>query len=364
MITALKKDMRRVKTVARREISYFSLQPREMNIELTHRCNLRCKMCGVWGKGVDTYTPELSCEEYDNLFSQIRRLGVKLVTLTGGEAFIRKDVFDIIDAAKRMNLKCNVFTNGTLIDNGFIEGIFQSGIDKIIVSIDGIGEVHDAIRGVPGSFAKSVEAIKKLVQYRQLHNVPKPEIDIHTTLMNQNVHQIEELNLLSHEIGINFSFQPYSESSESDIGQTALGNTNIGSLRYLRNNKSLRFSADSLAAMRGGIARLPVTFYTKMLSSIRDEELMRGQMPVKKCYITRNFMMIDPYGNVFPCTNLDCYIVGNIRENELSDIWHGKKYDTLRKHLAKKLLPICLNCCHCADNLSLYQLILIMAKRK
>jgi radical SAM protein with 4Fe4S-binding SPASM domain len=131
----------------------------------------------------------------------------------------------------------------------------------------------------------------------------------------------------------------------------------------LRSNKTLKFSADNLAILRNELKRLPVTFYTKMLSSISDDEMMRGQMPIKKCYITRNFMMIDPYGNVFPCTNLDSYSVGNVRENKLSDIWHGDKYVALRKSLTGKLLPICSNCCHCADNLSLLQLVNIITKR-
>jgi len=74
-------------------------------------------------------------------------------------------------------------------------------------------------------------------------------------------------------------------------------------------------------------------------------------------------LMIDPYGNVFPCTNLDSYIVGNIRSERLSKIWRGKKYETLRKKLSQHLFPLCANCCHCADNLSLMQLIKIILGR-
>jgi len=72
--------------------------------------------------------------------------------------------------------------------------------------------------------------------------------------------------------------------------------------------------------------------------------------------------MIDPYGNIFPCTNLDSYIVGNIRELSLSDIWQAKRYTDLRKRLSEDLPPVCAYCCHCADNLSVMQLIKIVLK--
>jgi radical SAM protein with 4Fe4S-binding SPASM domain len=86
-------------------------------------------------------------------------------------------------------------------------------------------------------------------------------------------------------------------------------------------------------------------------------------MPVRKCYITRNFMMIDPYGNVYPCTNLDGYIVGSVRSQPLSAIWSGKPYALLRKELSRRLLSVCAHCCHCADNLTPAQLVRVVMRR-
>lgn len=106
MIKAIKKNLRRIKTVFEREISYYSLQPRGANLELTHRCNLRCKMCGVWIKGLDRQLQELTAEEYLDLFVQMKDIGVRLVTLAGGEPFIRKDLFEIVEAGKGQGLIC------------------------------------------------------------------------------------------------------------------------------------------------------------------------------------------------------------------------------------------------------------------
>ncbi len=362
MLEAITKSIRRFKTVIQREISYYSLQPREVNIELTHRCNLRCKMCGVWTKGVDPKLKEIDVNEYLDIFSQLKDLGVKLVTLAGGEPFIRRDLFDIVKAAKSQGLKCNIFTNGTLISNLAVKGIFNHKIDKLIFSIDGFGAIHDSIRGVPGAFDKAMGALHDILDERKAQRIKKPEIDIHLTLLKDNIEDLSKLNDFCEKIGVNLSFQPYSESDEQVNEQTCFESVSIGSNRYVPHGETLRFSKENVSQIKKELMKIPVTFYTKLLSSFSTEDFRYGVMPVKKCYITRNFMMIDPYGNVFPCTNLDAYIAGNVRELSLSKIWHGNRYAALRKNLSKSLLPVCTYCCHCADNLNIVQLMRIVLK--
>ena len=194
MIATLQKNSRRLATVIRREISYLSPRPIEINLELTHRCNLRCRMCGVWGKKNDHRLPELTLDEYIDLFAQMKRLGVRLVTLAGGEPFIRTDLFDIIAAAKTQGLICNLFSNGTMIDRLKISKLFESRVDKIIISIDGVGPVHDAIRGIPGSFDRAMEALAGMVAERRLRQTKRPEIDIHMTLLKENVSSLSQID--------------------------------------------------------------------------------------------------------------------------------------------------------------------------
>ena len=362
MLNTITRNLRRVRNVFRREISFYSLQPREVVLELTHRCNLRCKMCGVWTKDVEDQLSELTSEEYLDIFSQLKELGVKLVTLAGGEPFLRKDFFDIVEAAKNQGLQCNVFTNGTLIKKSMIENIFSHRIDKIIFSIDGMGPIHDSIRGVAGAFDKTIDTLSNITAELNTRGLSKPEIDVHLTLLKENIGDLSRLNDFCQKLGVNFSFQPYSESNEQAVEQTSLDKGSIGSIRYLPHNETLRFSEENVASIKDELSRLPSTFYTKLLSSFRNEDFQKGLMPVKKCYIARNFMMIDPYGNVFPCTNLDSYVTGNIREATLSQIWRGQRYKKLRENLSQSLLPVCSYCCHCADNLNLGQLIKIVLR--
>jgi radical SAM protein with 4Fe4S-binding SPASM domain len=360
----LRKGARRLATVMRREMRYRSPRPFEINLELTHRCNLRCRMCGVWGKTNENRLPELTGAEYTKLFAQMKALGVRLVTLAGGEPFIRSDIFDIIAAAKGHGLACNLFTNGTLLDRTKIRNLCACRVDKVIFSIDGIGPIHDAIRGVPGSFDRTWEALSALEAERRLRGMQRPEIDVHMTLLKENVSSLSQLGRACRALGVAFSFQPYSETPEAAVGQSRLNGNSIGSVRYLHPKESLRFTGEHVSRIRSEIEKLPRSFYTKLLLSIGREQLQQGLMPVRKCYITRTFMMIDPYGNVYPCTNLDGYVVGSIRAQPLSAVWNGEPYALLRENLSRRLLPVCAYCCHCADNLAPGQLASVVMGRR
>jgi radical SAM protein with 4Fe4S-binding SPASM domain len=364
MISALQKNFRRIKTVFSREIRYFTLRPREVNIELTHLCNLKCKMCGVWTKDKGRRAEELTPTEYLSLFTQLREMGITLVTLAGGEPFIRRDLFDIIGAAKSRHLACNIFTNGTLIDSESIKKIFEYDLDKVIVSLDGMHSTHDTIRGREGSFDKAARFLSNLINEKRDRRSAKPELDVHMTIMGDNVQDIQDLNAFCQKIGANFSFQICSVSQSLAPEHTSLSKNIMGSTRYLSRNDKPIISDEDTLILRRTLDTLPSNFYTKLIRSFDNDDLKTGRIPVRKCYITRNFMMIDPYGNVFPCTNLDNHFTGNIKNESLINIWHGNKYDTLRKNLSQNLLPLCKSCCHLVDNLTLLQLAKIILTGK
>jgi radical SAM protein with 4Fe4S-binding SPASM domain len=361
MAGSISRNFRRARTVVRREISHFARIPREAGIELTYRCNLRCKMCGVFGKIRNHHDEELTVAEYRNLFVQMREMGIGLVTFTGGEPFVRKDLFDIVGEAKSQGLRCNIFSNGTLINREALKQVFESGVDKLIFSVDGMNGVHDEIRGIPGSFDRVIQSITDIVAMRRSRGTDQPEIDAHMTMMRGNVESLSLLSDLCRSLGINFSYQPYSESNEKSLRETISVLEEVTANRYLPRDGALRFTDEDLVRLKEELARLPVDFYSKLMSYFSAEELKKGLMPVKKCYFTRNFVMIDPYGGVFPCTNLDSYRMGNVRSQSLSAIWKGAEYEGLRGKLSRRLFPLCAYCCHLGDNLSFSQLVRIMS---
>jgi MoaA/NifB/PqqE/SkfB family radical SAM enzyme len=118
--------------------------------ELTLACDLACRHCGsrAGRARVDELTTEEACE----LVRQMRDLGVKEVTLIGGEAYLHEGWTDVVREIRRCGMESTIVTGGRGFDRARAEAAAEAGVQSVAVSIDGIGETHDRLRGAPGSF--------------------------------------------------------------------------------------------------------------------------------------------------------------------------------------------------------------------
>jgi MoaA/NifB/PqqE/SkfB family radical SAM enzyme len=123
------------------------------------------------------------------------------VVITGGEAFLRKDIFDIFQYAKKTNLKIEVVSNGALINQDVADKIMLSGLKNVAISLDGAQEkTHDFIRE-KGAFKKAIEAIKNLVAAKKKNGFG-PQISVWTTIMKENVDELFEIISLVNDLGV------------------------------------------------------------------------------------------------------------------------------------------------------------------
>ncbi len=128
-------------------------------VELTSRCNLNCIWCGS-NIGKENLSHEDACEA-------IRRFKPRIVSITGGEPLLRKDIFDFIDFCKETGSIVELCTNGTLITE---DAAKKLNADWINISIDGLEDLHDKIRG-RGSFRKTLVGLKNLDRAGKLSRV-------------------------------------------------------------------------------------------------------------------------------------------------------------------------------------------------
>lgn len=160
--------------------------PIEIDISVTGVCNLKCGYC--FYSNAMANRPDLSSSEWLQFFDELGTLGVRRVTLSGGEVFTRKDIWQLIDSIIANGMRYSILTNGTLIN---AETITQFKIRKrtkrlnsVQISIDGgTAEIHDKSRGV-GSFEKAVRGIKLL----QAENLPV------TSRLTVNRHNVDHLD--------------------------------------------------------------------------------------------------------------------------------------------------------------------------
>lgn len=135
--------------------------PRVCVWEITLKCDLGCRHCG--SRAGAERPGELTLEEALDTVKQLAALGVREVTLIGGEAYLRDDWVDIASAVTKAGMACTMVTGGYRFDDFRIQEALAAGIRRIGVSIDGIGATHDHLRGRIGSYEAALDAAKRIM---------------------------------------------------------------------------------------------------------------------------------------------------------------------------------------------------------
>ena len=144
--------------------SWIQEAPRSLDLSLTGRCNLACAYCFYADEM--TGRRDLPTGRWLDFFAELRSLAVRSVTLSGGEVFMRRDLWELLDGVVGARLRYSLLTNGTMIDDRAIGELAREHrrrrLDSIQVSIDGsCAAVHDASRGA-GSFEKALRGLRML----------------------------------------------------------------------------------------------------------------------------------------------------------------------------------------------------------
>ncbi len=160
--------------------------------KLTYNCNLRCKMCPFWKRSAK----DSSTEQEKRILRKIYDSGTCAIAFEGGEPLLRTDLGEILAFSKSLPLHTSLVTNGTLLESKINE-IAQYINGAIYVSLDGIEKTHDAIRGVSGCFRKAVRGI--------IASRDKVSLTINTTIMAENIYEIEDLVKLAKELNVKIS---------------------------------------------------------------------------------------------------------------------------------------------------------------
>jgi SynChlorMet cassette radical SAM/SPASM protein ScmE len=170
--------------------------PRTVDIDLTARCNLRCRYCYFFDNPAVPYQ-DLPTEEWLRFFDELGRCAVMDVVLAGGEPFIREDLPSLLEGIVCNLMRFALLSNGTLITDEIASFIAATGqCNYVQVSIDGSSpETHDACRG-KGAFEKALRGLRTL----QRHGV---NAAVRVTIHRHNVHDLEATaRLLLEELGL------------------------------------------------------------------------------------------------------------------------------------------------------------------
>src|SRR5690349_13147038 len=172
--------------------------PLNVQLDLTYRCNERCVHCYL-----DHHDHgEMTTAEIKHLLQDMADAGVFILTLSGGEIFVRKDIFEIIEHARRLMFCVRLKTNATLIGEQEATRLRDLAIESIQVSIySHRADVHDAVTLLPGSLERSLKAIRFLTAQRL-------KVIIANVLMTHNAGDYAKVRRLAADLGVECTLDP------------------------------------------------------------------------------------------------------------------------------------------------------------
>ncbi|HEV7396374.1 MAG TPA: GDL motif peptide-associated radical SAM/SPASM maturase [Pyrinomonadaceae bacterium] len=131
--------------------------------ELTLACDLKCQHCG--SRAGKKRSEELTTDECLDLVRQLARMGTREVTLIGGEAYLRRDWLRIIREIRDQGMDCTLQSGGLNLTDERVKAAVDSGLQALGISVDGLRELHDELRGVKGSFDAAFRTLRLVRKY-------------------------------------------------------------------------------------------------------------------------------------------------------------------------------------------------------
>lgn len=273
-----------------------AVRPRFATVYLENKCHLSCEHC-YESEATHPKAARLSLADYDRVFDELATLGVLYLSLTGGEIFLRGDLFDIVALGRVKRFAVRLYTSGTLIDEARADRIRDLRVSEVQVSLySADAEVHDRFVGVPGAHAKTVRALR-LLRERGVLTVAK------TLPLDINIDALERLAELARGLGADFRIDPRLHPRTSgDRAPMA----HQASTQELRDRLLSRPQLYSVACGRG-------------VESMRGTDAVRDPADTL-CAAARDVISLAADGGVLPCASFPV-AGGNVKEHSLVEIW-------------------------------------------
>ena len=271
---------------------------------ITHRCNLTCKMCGIWRYG--NAKEELSLEEVAEVAARMRRLGVVQCSIGGGEPFAHESVEEIAKLFIDQGINLRLLTNGIGVGRDRIDKAIDYGVKNFSISLDSLYPARfDYICEYEGAWDEAVSTISHIGQ--RLANTPGSLPTINCVVSNLNLEELPDMVRFAKDVGFAISFLPIELLEDANAG---VRNWEARFIRY-RPEMGLH-TTDSADNMQARVDKAydqlvqmkkdgwPILNSTPYLESSRAY-LKTGRFPAEGCDAGRLYFSIAPNGQFTIC---------------------------------------------------------------
>jgi radical SAM protein with 4Fe4S-binding SPASM domain len=288
-----------------------------LHIEITSKCNERCVHCYI---PHENKISNIDTDLFYDILKQCKNMRLLHLTLSGGEPMLHKNFCDFLRKCRKYDFSVNILSNLTLLDSKIIKEMKANPLLGVQVSLYSMNpNIHDEITQMKGSFEKTKNAILKLIE----SDIP---LQISCTIMKQNKNCYDDIIKWAekHKIHVRDDY--------------------VIIARYNHTTKNLN--------CRLSINEVQEVINDKIANNAKYFEQMEMEAEKKKnitsndfvCSVCNSSICIADNGNVYPCAGWQDYIIGNVKETYLNDIWdNSEKVQYLRK-LRKHNFPKCIQC--------------------
>ncbi|MES2222601.1 MAG: TIGR04053 family radical SAM/SPASM domain-containing protein [Acidobacteriota bacterium] len=288
--------------------------------EVTQACDLACVHCRASAQP-NRHPMELSTDEGKHLIDQIAALKVPVFVLTGGDPIKRPDLFELISHARSVGVRVSLTPSATpLLTRDIVVRLKEAGLARLAVSMDGSSaETHDAFRGMSGSFARTLDAV------RWANEVGLP-VQINTTFSRRNITEIDSIVALMESLKITlwsvFFLVPTGRGKLNDLLSAEEFESIFAKIYALSKTASFDIKTTEAQHYRRYLLQQRVAERKSGLVSSSAQERSDdtiGRAP-RGLNDGKGFVFISHKGEVFPSGFLPV-AAGNVREQDLATIY-------------------------------------------
>ena len=250
---------------------------KHLTIEVTKRCNAKCAFCPYWA--------EEQQEELRDFAAIVTQFNPLVVSLSGGEPLLRRDLIDLINKIRKADavVYLSMVTNGALLTFQKAEELREAGLNQLSISLDYMGEKHDRERKIPGLY----NHIKELLP--ELTPLGFDAITLNTVIKNDNLDHIPQILDFVEKTGISIVFSSYCSLKTGD-NQWMVSEQNL---------KKLQQTIELIKAHKRENNMVRTSFY--YLERV-VEYFRKGEVP--GCQAGIKWLQVTPQGNIKPCAEL------------------------------------------------------------
>ncbi|HME36775.1 MAG TPA: radical SAM protein [Candidatus Sulfotelmatobacter sp.] len=299
-------------------------RPASIVLMLTDLCNARCTHCDIWKNKDGKEVPSL--DEWNRLLTDLRQwLGPAQVTLSGGEALLRRDAHAILAHGSQVGLFMELLSHGYWRDQKRIEQVARANPWRVTVSVDGIGETHNLVRGKADFWDRTSDSLDTLLRLRRDEKL-RYDIQLKTVLMRQNLEAAADVAHYAADKGVGVVYQAIAQNYNTEEDPLWYET----SPNWPRDTDKAMQAVDQLLKLkeRGLPIRNRQSQLEAMKSYFRDPDGLRVAILSHTSHEARaqcpgmTNLQIQANGDVLTCSRVaPC---GNFRQTPIRELWAAR----------------------------------------